>query len=90
MIKEIEIFARNIIDEGGEFYTLETCKRGKLVKTVTHYEVKYHTYNEGRYQVFNSEGKRIFVSTDLMTAKKVYQKLIDGEDGENEEIRETV
>ncbi len=80
MIKEIEIFARNIIDGGGEFYTLETCKRGKLVKTVTHYEVKWHTYNEVRYQVFNAEGKRVYVSTDYMTALQYYTEHIEKEE----------
>lgn len=76
MIKEIEVFAKNIIDSGGEFYTLETCTRGKLVKTVTHYTVKWHEFNEVRFQVFNAEGKRVFVSTEYITALNYYRNNI--------------
>ena len=80
MIKEIEVFAKNIIDSGGEFYTLKTCTQGKLVKTVTHYTVKWHEFNEVRYQVFNKDGKRVFVSPEYSTALQVYEKLFNGEE----------
>lgn len=74
---ELEIFAKDIIDDGGEFYTLETSTKGKLAKTVTHYTVKGHVYNEVRFQVFNKEGKRIFVDTSLMPALNVYHSMIE-------------
>ena len=75
---ELEIFAKDIIDSGGEFWTLETCTKGKLAKTVTHYIVRGHEYNEVRFQVFNKEGKRIFVDTSLTTARAVYNSMIEG------------
>ena len=75
---ELEIFAKDIIDSGGEFWTLETCTKGKLAKTVTHYTVRGHEYNEVRFQVFNKEGKRIFVDTSLTTARSVYNSMIEG------------
>lgn len=75
---ELEIFAKNIIESGGEFWTLETCTKGKLAKTVTHYMVRGHEYNEVRFQVFNKEGKRIFVDTSLATARSVYNSMIEG------------
>lgn len=65
---ELEIFAKDIIESGGEFWTLETSTKGKLVKTVTHYT----------YQVFNREGKRIFIDTSLTTARAVYDSMIEG------------
>lgn len=75
---ELEIFAKDIIESGGEFWTLKTNPKGKLAKTVTHYTVKGHVYNEVHYQVFNKEGKRIFVDTSLTTARAVYASMIEG------------
>lgn len=75
---ELEIFAKDIIESGGKFWTLETSTKGKLAKTVTHYTVRGNEYNEVRFQVFNKEGKRIFVDTSLTTAQAVYNSLIEG------------
>lgn len=74
---ELEIFAKDFIESGGEFWTLETCTRGKLAKTISHYEVKGHVYNEVRYQVFNAEGKRVFVHTGYTPALQFYNKMIE-------------
>ena len=66
---EIEMFIQDFLDEGaGEVYTVETSSKGKILKTVA--------YGETRYQVFNSEGKRIFVSTGYIPAIDVYNKMI--------------
>lgn len=76
-MKEIEIFAKSIIEQGGEFYTLETCSRGKLAKTVTHYEVRNQIFNDVRYQVFNAEGKRVFVDVSYNLAYQYYKNNIE-------------
>lgn len=69
---ELEIFVKDIIEQGGEFWTLETCTRGKLAKTITHYKVKNDIYNEVRYQVFNADGKRVFVDVNYYPALTYY------------------
>lgn len=71
---DIEKFAKSIIEEGGEFHTLETSKRGKLVKIISHYEVKGRIYNDVIFHVYNSEGKRVFVSTSYNNALTAYEK----------------
>lgn len=73
---ELEIFAKNIIEEGGEFYTLETSTHGKFVKTITHYSVKHRVYNEVVYQVFNKAGKRVYVSVNYFAALTYYENMI--------------
>lgn len=75
---ELEIFSKSIIEEGGEFYTLETSIHGKLAKTVSHYSVKHHVYNEVIYQVFNKAGKRVFASVDYFTALTYYENMMKG------------
>lgn len=72
---ELEMFAKDFIESGGEFWTLETCTRGKLAKTVSIYEVDGQTYHEVRYQVFNAEGKRVFVHTSYMPALRFYDEM---------------
>ena len=62
---ELEIFANDIIDSGGEFITLETSTKGKLAKTVTHYTVRGHVYNEVRFQVFNKEGSITLLTCEM-------------------------
>lgn len=71
---DIERIAKSIIEEGGEFHTLETSKCGKLVKIITHYEVKHRIYNDVIYHVYNSEGKRVFVSTSYQGALIAYSE----------------
>lgn len=75
-MREIEIFAKNIIDEGGEFYTLETSTKGKLAKTVSHYEIKHRVYNEICFQVFDASGKRVYVSKNYVSALAYYNNLL--------------
>lgn len=74
---ELELFAKDIIEKGGEFYTLETCSRGKLAKTVTHYEVRNQIFNEVMYQVFNAEGKRVFADVSYNIAYQYYKNNIE-------------
>lgn len=71
---DIEKFAKYVIEEGGEFHTLEMSKRGKLVKIISHYEVRGRIYNNVIFHVYNSEGKRVFVSTSYKNALTVYEK----------------
>ena len=67
---EIKMFIQDFLDDGvGEIYTVFTHKKGKMLKTVA--------YGETRYQVFNAEGKRIFVSPNYMPALDAYMKIVE-------------
>ena len=76
MMSELEMIAKSVIDGGGEFYTLETCKHGKLAKIVTHYESRHQIYNNVTYHVFNADGKRKFAHVNYHIAYNYYMNNI--------------
>ena len=85
---DLELFARAAIEKGDEWHTLETCSRGKLFKCIHKYEYAHNYYNDVIYQVFNSEGKRVFSNVSYLAAYNYYlHNIIEG--GE-EDDRQTI
>lgn len=67
---ELELFAR----QGGCWYCLENGSRGSLYKTYKQYCDGRNYFNETPvYQVFNSDGKRLFASTNYIEAVRFYE-----------------
>lgn len=81
-MSELELFAKSIIDKGGEFWPLEEKGDIKMYKTITHYMVKGHEYNNCMYQIFK-DGLRCFAHPDYKTALAFYRSLIKEGDRKN-------
>lgn len=74
---ELELIAKSFIDEGGEFWPLEEKDNIKMFKTITHYMVKGHQYNNCMYQVFD-DGVRVFAHPEYSAALSFYRGLVKG------------
>ena len=65
MMTELELFAKQTLEQGGEWVLLEQSEAGRLYKT------------QGKwcdvFQVFDSEGKRVFTSESYFNAHQFYQ-----------------
>lgn len=61
---ELECFAKQTLEQGGEWWKLEeglyVCKTKQLINN--------YFYDTPVYQVFNPEGKRLFTSTSYRLA----------------------
>lgn len=77
MLDELNMIAKSILDDGGEFWPLEENGDIKMYKSITHYMVKGHQYNSVSYQIFKDRS-RYFVSMDYGTALACYRALIKG------------
>ena len=62
---ELELFAKQTLEQGGEWYKLE---EGLFLSKTKYLVGNYYFYNDPVYQVFNSEGKRLMVSTSYDAA----------------------
>ena len=69
---DLELFAQQTISQGGIWYELE---RG-LYKSQSWYEVRNNYFGDAPvYQVFDRSGKRIFASTNYMSAVEFWKKV---------------
>ena len=77
---ELEIFAKVTLEHGGEWWWLEESENYSLYSCKTKYEVKHvFYYHPPVYQIFDKHGKRVFASTDYMTAYNKYAALCKGD-----------
>lgn len=70
---ELELFAEQTLNQGGEWYKLEDG----LYKCFGKHLVGNNYVNDTPvYQVFNSEGKRVFASVSYTLAYSYYQNML--------------
>lgn len=75
MMTELELFARQTLEQGGEWFLLEQSEAGSLYKTQGKWcDGRNYFNNPPVFQVFDSEGKRIFASESYISAYQFYQE----------------
>lgn len=75
-VTELQTFAKFTLENGGEWWLLEHSDNYQLYKTCSKYLYKNNYYLDTTvYQIFNKQGKRVFVSTDYKEAYKHYKTL---------------
>lgn len=73
-MSELELFAKQTLEQGGEWYKLEGefCKGGLFVSKTKYLVNNNYYYDTPVYQVFNAEGKRLFATTSYNAAYKYF------------------
>ena len=75
MKTELELFAKQTLEQGGEWFLLEQSEAGGLYKTQGKWCDGRNYFNTPPvFQVFDSEGKRIFASESYINAYQFYQE----------------
>ena len=79
MMSELELFAKQTLEQGGEWFALEKSEAGGLYKAHGKWCDGRNYFNTPPvFQVFDSEGKRKFASESYTLA---YQYYITGSEG---------
>ena len=73
MMTELELLAKQTLEQGGEWLLLEQSEVGRLYKTQGKWCDGRNYFNTPVFQVFDSEGKRVFVSESYINAYQFYQ-----------------
>lgn len=74
MITELEMFAKQTLEQGGVWFMLEESQKGSLYKTWGRYCDGRNYYNTPPvFQVFNAAGKRLFASESYLNALTYYK-----------------
>lgn len=77
-MSELEIFAEMTNNQGGEWSKLEDNENYTLYVSKTKYMSQHnYYYNAPVYQIFNNDGKRLYVSTDYKSAYGKYQNILE-------------
>ena len=75
-MSELEMFAKQTLEQGGVWFKLEESKNGSLYKTYGRYCNGWNYYNTPPvFQVFDMAGKRLFVSESYLNALTYYENL---------------
>jgi hypothetical protein len=69
---ELELFAKQTLDQGGEWYKLE---EGLYESKSKHLIDNSYIYDTPVYQVFNSEGKRVFSTVSYTLAYNFWRNM---------------
>jgi len=73
---ELEMFAKQTLEQGGTWFKLEKSENGSLYKTQGRYCDGRNYYNTSSiFQVFDATGKRLFVSESYQNALTYYENL---------------
>lgn len=75
---DLERFAKFTLEQNDEWYTIEKNNYGALAMCKHKYMPKgqyNYFYNSPMYEVFNSKGKRICVSTNYIEAYNIFKNL---------------
>lgn len=73
---DLELFAKQTLEQGGEWYKLED---GLYLSKSKYLVNNNYFYNTPVYQVFNTEGKRLFASTSYDAAYRFWVNLTESE-----------
>ena len=74
MMTELEMLAKQTLEQGGEWFLLEQSETGRLYKTQEKWYDSRNRFNTlPVFQVFDSEGKRVFTSESYINAYQFYQ-----------------
>ncbi|MEE3325159.1 MAG: hypothetical protein VZR33_07490 [Methanosphaera sp.] len=75
MMTELEMLAKQTLEQGGEWFLLEQSEAGRLYKTQGKWCDGRNYFNTPSvFQVFDSEGKRVFTSESYINAYQFYQE----------------
>lgn len=69
---ELELFAKQTLEQGGEWYELED---GLYESKSKHLVNRNYIYGTPVYQVFNSEGKRVYASISYTLAYNFWRNM---------------
>lgn len=74
-MRDVELFANDMLSKGGTWFELEKCGAYVLYKTQSIFcdGRNWHGFKPV-YQVFDGDGKRVFASTNYNNAMRILRK----------------